>query len=568
MVGFRPVPDGVDVFESAPPPAIDLAAARPPYDVVVVGGGAGGGVAAGVLAEAGARVLLVERAPAWHNHDLRGDHLRGKRMSVYAGNAGPGAGNPRVFRRVDGSVVRVDADANPLEWGLVANCLGGGTRLWHGMAWRFFPEDFAMASTYGVPDGSSMADWPFGYDELAPYYDRAEWEIGVAGPSHGPIVQRTARARPYPMPPLVGPEASLAYALAAQRLGWSIGPVPFAINSEPRLGRPACVGCPQCVGHACPVDAKNGPHNTLVPRAVATGRCDIVMHAQAVELLHDGRGRATAVHIVTTTDEGIATHTVACGHVVVAAGVVETPRLLLASGLGNASVGRNLHAHTFALAFAVDESTRRSYADPGHSSVATLDFVHRDREAWGGGVLFDTEMALPLLYAQLAPTLGGPRFGLAHKQWMRTAIGNVTGAMGIGQEVPDARSSVSIDRRITDRVGMPAALVTRVAHPAAATTTSYLQHHVVEWIEAAGGRGVVDLTPPPGMFAVDEHSGGTCRLGEDPGTSACDPTGRVHGTANVWVADASLHPTNGSVNPGLTVLANAFRVADRMVTAS
>ena len=73
--------------------------------------------------------------------------------------------------------------------------LGGGTRVWQGMAWRFMPEDFAMASTYGVPEGSTLADWPFGYDELAPYYERAEWEIGVSG-EEGPLTARTPRVGP------------------------------------------------------------------------------------------------------------------------------------------------------------------------------------------------------------------------------------------------------------------------------------------------------------------------------------------------------------------------------------
>jgi len=558
MLGFRPVPDGVTVFDSGPPAAIDVRALRPSYDVVVVG------TVAAVLAEAGARVLLLERSPAYRNEQLRGDHLRGKRMSIYAGNAGPGAGNPRLFERADGTVARLDGDANPFEWGLVAMCLGGGTRLWQGMAWRFFPEDSAMASHYGTPQGSTLADWPFGYDELAPYYDRAEWEVGVAGASQGPMVSRTPRARDYPMRPPAGPRAGQAYAEAARSLGWSAGPVPFAINTEPRLGRPACVGCPQCVGHACPVDAKNGTHNTLVPRALATGRCDLLMQAQAVEVVHDGRGRATAVRIVVDEEQGPVERTISCERVVVAAGSVETPRLLLASGLGNDWVGRNLHSHTFALAFAAEGPTLRSYADPGHCSLATLDFVHRDGQAWGGGVLFDIEMMLPIFYAQLAPALGGPPFGAAHKAWMRQATGAVIGAMGIGQEIPDQRSVVSIDRRVTDRFGMPAARIRGAVHPAATDTGRYMDQRLREWIKEVGGTRFLDFGGASADPPVNEHSAGTCRLGEDPAHSACDPSGRLHGVQNVWVADASLHPTNGSVNPGLTMLANAFRVADKM----
>ncbi len=140
----------------------------------------GGGVAAGVLAEGGAKVLLVERAPVHTNAELRGDHIRGKRAGLGQPTASPGPGHPRMIVQPDGSIRDVPSVEHG-TWGLNAMTLGGGTRVWQGMSWRFMPEDFAMASTYGVPDGSSLTDWPFGYDELAPYYERAEWEIGVSG---------------------------------------------------------------------------------------------------------------------------------------------------------------------------------------------------------------------------------------------------------------------------------------------------------------------------------------------------------------------------------------------------
>jgi choline dehydrogenase-like flavoprotein len=209
---------------------------------------------------------------------------------------------------------------------------------------------------------------------------------------------------------------------------------------------------------------------------------------------------------------------------------------------------------------------QRSYTDPGHSSIATLDFVHRNGGAWGGGVLFDVEMMLPLAYAELERAMGEPSFGAAHKRWMSNSIGSVVGAIGIGQEVPDARSAVVIDHRVKDRFGMPAALIRGETHPSTIETTHFMENLLLEWINAIGGNGLVNLRESPGRPPVNEHSAGTCRLGDDPDASACDRYGRVHGAENVWVADASLHPTNGSVNPGLTVLANAFRVAEMIAS--
>ena len=158
---------------------------KPRYDSIVIGAGAGGGIAAALLAESGRSVLLIDRGPhetyasAGHR-----DHLRNQRISTYGHNAGPDIdGNPRVAVDAQGTARTVA----PHEAGYQNNAaiVGGGTFVYGGQAWRFLPKDFRMASSYGVPAGSSLTDWPFPYDDLAPWYERAEWEIGVAGDSPG-----------------------------------------------------------------------------------------------------------------------------------------------------------------------------------------------------------------------------------------------------------------------------------------------------------------------------------------------------------------------------------------------
>ena len=382
MVGYQPVPEGVVPIEPPTISGIAVGQLHDSYDVVIVGAGGGGGVAAAELTRSGLRVLLVDRARPMSNRELRGNHLQGKRAQLYAVTAGPGAGHPRVFEAPDGQIRLVDGEASGADWGLTAMTLGGGTRLWQAMAWRFMPEDFAMASTYGCPDDSTLTDWPFGYDELAPYYDRVEHELGVAGAGGAPIFRRTPRTRDFPMPPLADDVTRLAYTRAAERLGWKASPIPFAINSVPRDGRAACVRCSQCIGHSCPVDAKNGTHNTFIPRALATGLCDLLMSAQATAIEHDGRGRASGVRLVIETPTGPVERTVRADRIVVAAGAMETPRLLQVSGLGNEWVGRNAHSHGFALALARDAPAVKTWAGPGHS-VATFDFVHTDAAAMG-----------------------------------------------------------------------------------------------------------------------------------------------------------------------------------------
>src|SRR5204863_9887230 len=125
-------------------------------------------------------VLLLEPGPALSFGDIPRDHLRNQRLSTYGHNAGPDIeGNPRVFVDPHGAARTV----RPHEGGYSNNaaCVGGGTRVYGAQSWRFMPQDFRMASLYGVPESSSLADWPITYEELEPYYERAECEVGVAG---------------------------------------------------------------------------------------------------------------------------------------------------------------------------------------------------------------------------------------------------------------------------------------------------------------------------------------------------------------------------------------------------
>ena len=170
------------------------------YDAVVVGSGAGGGVAAWALARSGRSVLLVERGDYPDTDHLARDHLRNARTDSGLDHRTlrSSAHNPRTVLWVRTAVVVPAWDP---RYGSNADTFGGGTRVYGAQAWRFVPEDFAMATTYGVPDGSALADWPIGYDDLEPFYTQAEYEIGVCG-SEAPHAGSSRRSRPYPMAPM------------------------------------------------------------------------------------------------------------------------------------------------------------------------------------------------------------------------------------------------------------------------------------------------------------------------------------------------------------------------------
>ena len=537
------------------------------YDVIIIGSGAGGGIAAGVLAEAGKRVLLLERGQSLSFEQVGRDHLRNQRISLYGHNAGPDIdGNPRVFVNQQGreTVIR------PHEGNYNNNAatVGGGTRVYGAQAWRFMEQDFRMASIYGVPEGSSLADWPISYDELEPFYERAEWEIGVSGSNDGNKFQ-APRRKGYPMPALRPTKAHGVLKKGADSLGWSVFQTPLAINSQKRDNREACIECQFCVGFACPSDSKNGSHNTMIPRALKTGNCTLVTGAMAQRIETDAAGKATGVTYLHEANGGIERKRAEAPFIVVSAGAIESARLLLNSssplhpnGIGNENdqVGRNLQGHLYPGAQAVFEEAILENQGPG-VSISLTQFNHGNDGIIGGGMLSDEFIKLPIIFWSRSLPPDVPRWGKANKDWMRHAYRRTVQIMGPVQDIPNPEGRVTIDPAVQDRFGLPVARLSGTTHAESVRTAEFMRGIAIKWLEAAGAEMI--WSSPQGLgLSGGQHQAGTCRMGDNPKTSVTDKWGRIHGHDNLFVIDGSLNVTNGGFNPVLTIMALAFRSAD------
>jgi choline dehydrogenase-like flavoprotein len=538
-------------------------------NAVVVGAGAGGGVAAKVLAEAGLSVVLLERG-RWHTYaDRDDDELINQRTTVLGNAYGPDdARYRRVVEGADGSSRVV----LPSEGGYNNNaaCVGSGTLSYGAMAWRFMPQDFRLKSIYGCPEGSTLDDWPISYDELEPCYERAEWEIGVAGSDEGnPFAP--PRKKPRPMPPFPYSKEGKILFDAAKRLGLHPFPIPMLRNSIPYGGRPKCIHMRSCCGFACPINAKCGTQNTVIPAALATGNCELRTDAVASEVMVDDRGRATGVKYFDARDRQ---QVQTADLVVLACSATETPRLLLNSksklfpnGAGNNNdwVGRNLQGHCYCGANGFMAEDVYEESGPG-ATVALCDFSHGNKGLVGGAMMANEFISLPYSFTRTRPP-GSPSWGLAHKAFQRDNYKRIIRMMGPVQEIPVFDSRVRVDPKVTDHWGIPVTRLSGRRHPHDIEIAKFMVDKVAAVLREAGATDIWTWVPGLGGPSGGQHQAGTCRMGNDPKTSVTNRYGQIHEIDNLFVADGSLNVTNGGFNPALTIMALGYWVGEHIVRA-
>jgi choline dehydrogenase-like flavoprotein len=546
---------------------------RDAADVVIVGSGAGGGTLAAALAEAGVGVLLLEKGPHYGLLDFTHDELTICRRDFFVPFV---SDEPHLVRQSTSEPFQKSND------GWIACCVGGGTVHMSGFLYRLHREDFELRTRHGATPGTTVVDWPIGYDELQPWYDRAEVAIGVSGRA-GENPFDEPRTSDYPLPPLLGHPIAAHLTATAKRLGLHPFATPRAVLSAPYDGRPPCNYCGLCGEYGCENGSKSDVTATFIRRALATGRCRLRPHAMVREITVDAQGRARGV---VYQDARGARREVRARVVAVACSAIESARLLLLSrsgkfpnGLCNSSglVGKNLAFSTLSRVEAELARTGGGRAVAGFDDplpwlgVSVQDYYRLPPTAGGakGGTLrFDFIHPSIISRAErVARAQDPPLWGKALKDGLRRHFREVRTLETeiFGEFLPLDGTYVDLDPKVTDRFGLPAARITLQHHPVDVAAVQFLAARAREVFEAMGADSVrVDI--PLGTLRVLQH--GTCRFGKDPGSSVLDPSCRAHDVPNLYVVDGSFMPTGGGVPTTLTIQANALRVAaiiaDRM----
>lgn len=493
-------------------------------------------MAAHELVNGGLRVLMLERG----GHVRRGPH-----------NWEPGGSLELTPAYDTESAYDAPGSGHKPELGIYS-CVGGPSVFYGGVSFRLRAADFE-------PDQELLRDsgarWPFDYDELEPYYGRAEALLGVAG-DDGDDPTAPGRSSPYPQRPApLGPTASLI-GDAARSLGLRPFNLPLAINYSEAGERAACIGCTTCDTFACAISAKNDIATGVLPRLVAAGmvlRPDTV----AVRLQRHGH-RVTGVECYDKSTARSVTYE--SDLVVLAAGAMSTPLLLLASGTPEVNpagdvVGRYLVRHVNGMTFAVFPRL----PDRGRSfqkQLAITDYY------FGAGD--DRAPDEPTGRLGTLQQVQGPPAALvrANTPWLvgwavSPLMPRITGLLVMAEDQPRAENRLRIDPSRRDRFGLPRlSVMHRYTDRDEAARTALLRR-ARRVLRAAGGRIFYDH-----RIQTFSHASGTVRAGVDPKTSALDRWCRFRGVDNLFVTDASFMPTSGAVNPSLTIAANALRVGE------
>lgn len=543
------------------------------YDVLVVGSGAGGGMAAHTLTAAGQRVLMLEAGRDYdpvaetpmfnanHQAPLRGVSTPDKNFGFYDATVDGGW-------QVPGEPYSVAEGSEFLWWR--ARMLGGRTNHWGRLSLRFSPHDFKAASR----DGHG-ADWPFEYEELAPWYDRTEKLVGISGnnpglddiPDSGPGVLQ---------PPLKPRVPELLISAACAKLGIPVAPMRRAVLTRPLDQRQACFYATPC-GRGCSIGAAFQTTTSLLPMAQATGRLKIVTDAMVSTVDVDKQGKPSGVtYIDRNSGQPVSLR---ARLVVLAASACETARILLNSksehfprGLANSSgqVGRNLMDSTGASVAGQVPALegRPRYNEDGHTGN------HIFIPWWGHRAHAREELDFPRGYhfelggGFRPPGMGSARgaqgYGKAMKENVKQRYGSYVGFSLRGEMLPNANCYMEIDERVKDKWGIPVPKFHWQWSERELNQVAHGMNTAGEIIRTMGGQVVSPQQSPEQAIKKGGeiiHEVGTTRMGTSARDSVTNDHGQTWDCENLFVMDGGVFASNPHKNCTLTLMTLAMRNA-------
>lgn len=562
------------------------------YDVIIVGSGAGGGMASKILSEAGLSVAVLE---AGGDFDPAKEEDRTQLRPPWESPRRGSGTRVRPFGDFDQAIGGWDIEGEPytrgegssFDW-FRSRMVGGRTNHWGRISLRFGPNDFKRRSIDGMGD-----DWPIGYDDLKPYYDKVDKLIGVFGSKEGIYNEPDGFFLPPPKPRL----HELYIMRGAKKVNVPVIPGRLSMLTRPiNNERGVCFFCNQC-NRACQAYADFSSGTCLIKPAMAKGKVDLYTMAMVRTVTTDETGKATGVSFVSKVD--MKEYKLRSRVVVLGASACESARIMLNSkskshpnGVGNSSgmVGRYLHDSTGAdrMGIMPDLIDRERYNEDGVGGMHVytpwwldnkkLDFVRGYHiEYWGGMGMpsYGIGFSMDTMRKHLKDEFGNPSpnggYGEGLKKDIRRIFGSTLGMSGRGESIPQYSNYCEIDNNVVDKFGIP---VLKFHYKWTDQEVKQAKHMQDTFEEILTEAGAVLLGKKPGadtLYGLATpgriiHEVGTTRMGNNPSTSVLNSNCQAHDCQNLFVVDAGPFVSQADKNPTWTILALAWRTSEYIVS--
>jgi len=504
--------------------------------VVVIGSGAGGGTLGSQLAQHGVKTVILEAGGRHEIEDFANDEwgMFGKISWL--------------DKRTTSGSWRVAKDFSGLPaW--IVKAVGGSTIHWAGASLRFQEHEWKVKTHYGDIPGANLLDWPIDAKEMAPWYAKAEDNLGVT--------------RTNGIPGLPGNNNFKIMKAGADKLGYkNCHTGRMAINSKPRDGRGACQQLGFCF-QGCKTGAKWSTLYVDIPAGEKTGRLEVRANSQVLKIEHDKSGKVIGVLYA---DKDGKQHMQRARVVCVAGNSFESPRLLLNSassmypdGLANSSgqVGKNYMRHMTGSVYALFDKPVNMHRGTTMAGIITDESIHDPKRGFVGGYELETlSLGLPFMAAFLDPGAWGREFTTALDSYDHMA-----GMWLVGEDMPQEKNGVTLHATEKDQYGLPVPNVHFDDHKNDIAMREHAYRQGAAVYDAVGATRTFPTPPYPST-----HNLGTNRMSANARDGVVNKWGQTHDIKNLFISDGSQFTTGAAENPTLTIVALAMRQADRIAS--